>query len=75
MTQDEDDTEPERPASLRPRDLRDTTVEGGSAAGFIYLLGDDEGRWPADDEAAMQRLPDDFLEASGGVVKVKRDSK
>lgn len=55
-----------------PRPLNDRGVEDGERAGFLYLCTDPDGRW---DDQALERLPEDWLEADGTGQRVKRDQR
>lgn len=53
-----------------PRELRDQTKEEDQQRGFLYYNPDDP--WPHDDEAVLERLPEDWLEVSAkGTLRVK----
>lgn len=60
--------------SVIPRDsLSSLSGEGGAEAGFLYASM--TNRWPTDATQVIQRLPDDWLEEAGGVVKLKSSFK
>lgn len=53
------------------RELRDQTKEEDQQRGFLYYNPADP--WPHDDEAVLERLPEDWLELTpGGLLRVKR---
>ena len=53
-----------------PRELRDQTKEEDQQRGFLYRNPTDP--WPSDDEAILDRLPEDWLETSAkGTLRVK----
>jgi len=54
----------------RPRDLRDLKGEEGEEAGFLYRSAD--APWPEDEEAVLDRLPEDWLDPQGRVRKDRR---
>jgi ATP-dependent helicase YprA (DUF1998 family) len=52
------------------RELRDQTREEDQQRGFLYTNPADP--WPHDDEAVLERLPEDWLElTAGGLLRVK----
>lgn len=54
---------------LAPRPLSDTTGDDDSDAGFLYASLDEP--WPSDPEAALERLPDEWLEPHRDSERVK----
>lgn len=53
---------------LRPRDL-DEQVNEDARFGYLHFSTDDP--WPTDDNEAVNRLPDDWLEEHGGGLRIK----
>lgn len=54
-----------------PRSVSERVHEDDSSAGLLYLNTGDP--WPADIEAILERLPDEWIEASNGDRKVRKD--
>lgn len=54
----------------RPRDLRDLKGEEGEEAGFLYQSS--AAPWPEDEEAVLDRLPEDWLDHQGRLRKDRR---
>jgi ATP-dependent helicase YprA (DUF1998 family)/very-short-patch-repair endonuclease len=54
-----------------PRHLNDTTGDDESDAGFLYIGSDKP--WPVDLDAALERLPEEWLEPAGDSFRVKRN--
>ncbi|RIL09302.1 hypothetical protein DCC79_11475, partial [bacterium] len=56
-----------------PRELLDQASTGGAQAGFLYASA--LAPWPIDPEAAHDRLPEDWLEAHKGTLRVKKSQR
>jgi ATP-dependent helicase YprA (DUF1998 family) len=56
-----------------PRDLSDSDQDDDIRSGFLYLSSTNP--WPDEDEALLQRLPEDWLEEQRGVLRVRRDRR
>lgn len=56
-----------------PRDLIDQSLEDDDKAGFLYANPDHP--WPAEAEAVIERLPEDWVELRNGVRRVKNNWK
>jgi len=51
----------------------DEQADDDACFGYLYLGADDP--WPSDDNEAMSRLPDDWLEEHNGELRVKSSSR
>ena len=54
-----------------PRELGDQADEEGDISGFLFRSPADP--WPTDEGEIIERLPEDWVETSGAVRRVKRD--
>ena len=55
---------------LTPRTLSDR-LDGDTEAGFLYVSTDNP--WPEESEEVIERLPDDWVRADGGILKIRKD--
>jgi ATP-dependent helicase YprA (DUF1998 family) len=56
-----------------PRELADRLEDDEGDAGFLYLSSKDP--WPEDRGLIIERLPEDWLEETGGAPRVRRDRR
>ena len=56
---------------VAPRKLNDTTGDDESDAGFLYIGSDKP--WPDDIEAALERIPEEWLEPRGESFRVRQN--
>ncbi len=54
-----------------PRELTDQAEEEGDVSGFLFRNPTDP--WPSDVAESIERLPEDWVETTGAVPRVKRD--
>lgn len=59
----------DQPRTAFERDLRDRLDDDQSEAGFLYHSADNP--WPEDVQDVIARLPDDWLETSGEVQRIR----
>lgn len=56
---------------FEPRELRDQVSDEESESGFLYLSG--VKPWPTKAKDVIDRLPDDWLDSSGNISKIRKD--
>lgn len=60
-----------RVTEYEPSDPLDKLPEEGKRPGYLYLNA--ENPWPDDPYAAIERVPDDWLEEHGGRIRIRRN--
>jgi len=76
---DEDETLPDSPDVLVPRQLSQRAGEDGQTAGFLYIPPDDpkfaDDAWSSDPNQIMERIPSDWIDVEADPPRIKSDRR